>query len=270
MNIQINEAIPIEKFPYQKVGGMKDRSLETVDLPIYKGIIQGLKTSSLDYLIIASDLQGNIFKNEAPILLGEVLPDFLKLLFDTEFPTVNLDRVGVLLCGDFYARLDKRGGLGDVKKVWQSFNQHFGFVVGVAGNHDDFGDFWEFEAFKEEPGIYYLDGKTITIGDLKIAGLSGIIGKPSKAFRNEETYHLKTIKHLLRQEPDFLLLHQSPNHLDPKLPGNNKIRETIEAGKKTVICCGHSHWKTSLVEMENGTQIINADAKCIILEIKEN
>ena len=273
MIIQINDTDPIETFQYQMVaqGGRNEqssRTLEPVDLPIYLGTIEDLTTTELDYLIIASDLQGNVIKKEVPILLGEVLPDFLKLLFEIHFPTIDHQRVGVLLCGDLYARLDKRGGLGDVKNVWQAFNQHFGFVAGVAGNHDDFGDNNAFEQFKSTEDIYYLDGQIKKIAGLNIGGISGIIGRPTKPFRKEESSHLKMLGKLLRKQPDILLLHEGPNHLDPRMKGNEDIRKVIERSQKTVICCGHNHWKQTLVEKENGTQIINADAKCIILEIK--
>jgi len=274
MIIQINDTDPIETFQYQMVaqGGRNkqdSRTLATADLPIYLGTIEDLTTTELDYLIIASDLQGNIINNKVPILLGELLPDFLKLLFEIQFPTIDHQRVGVLLCGDLYARLDKRGGLGDVKNVWHAFNQHFGFVAGVAGNHDDFGDNNAFEQFKSTEDIYYLDGQIKKIAGLNIGGISGIIGRPTKPFRKEESSHLKMLGKLLRKQPDILLLHEGPNHLDPKMKGNENIREVIERGPKTVICCGHNHWKQTLVEKENGTQIINADAKCIILAIKQ-
>jgi len=274
MIIQINDTDPIETFQYQMVaqGGRNkqdSRTLATADLPIYLGTIEDLTTTELDYLIIASDLQGNVINNKVTILLGEVLPDFLKLLFEIQFPTIDHQRVGVLLCGDLYARLDKRGGLGDVKNVWHAFNQHFGFVAGVAGNHDDFGNNNAFEQFKSTEDIHYLDGQIKKIAGLNIGGISGIIGRPTKHFRKEESSHLKMLGKLLRKQPDILLIHEGPNHLDPKMKGNENIRKVIERGPKTVICCGHNHWKQTLVEKENGTQIINADAKCIILAIKQ-
>ncbi len=185
MTIELNEEEPIEKFSYQVVkpggsGGLNVDNLEAVDLPIYKGIIRGLNTTDLDYLILTSDLQGHVFNDHKPKLLGAVLPEFLKLLFDLEFPSVDQQRIGVFLCGDMHAHLDKRGGSGEVKNVWRAFNNHFGFVAGVAGNHDEFGDAATFEAFKQEPGIHYIDKEIKKIVGLKVGGLSGIIGRPTK------------------------------------------------------------------------------------------
>ncbi len=273
MTVSLNEDELLEKFSYQSVRssgrvGLSESLLEEVDLPIYKGYIQGLKTDDLDYLIIASDLQGHVFNGNSYDLLGAVLPKFLKLLFELEFPEVDHLRIGVFLYGDMHARLDKRGGAGDVKNVWRSFNEHFGFVAGVAGNHDEFGDAATFESFKQEPGIHYLNEEIKELGGIKIGGISGIIGRPSKNFRNEERKHLKALEKILRKQPHFLLLHEGPNDFDLKLRGNLKIREVIELGKETVICCGHTHWKHTLVEKNNGTKVINADSKCIILKIE--
>ena len=274
MKIELNDSDPIETFAYKVVaqGGRDEygnRVLQEENLPIYLGSIKGAKTDDIDYLIIASDLQGNVIDNDEPKLLGEVLPAFLKLLFEIEFTEVNSNKIGVFLCGDLFARLDKRGGLGDVKNVWRAFNKHFGFVVGVAGNHDHFGDSQEFENFQQEAGIYYLHNEIKKVANLKVGGISGIIGRPDKPFRNEETRHLTELKKLLLKQPDFILLHEGPNNMTPKLQGNDKIRAIIERSQKNIICCGHNHWEQTLVEKENGTQIINADAKCIILKISK-
>lgn len=274
MKIELDDLAPIEKFSYTVVAqGGRDkhgnRVLKEEDLPIYLGSIKDFKIDGIDYIIIASDLQGNVIENGEPKLLGEVLPEFLKLLFEVEFTKVNRKKIVVLLCGDLYARIDKRGGHGDVKNVWREFNKYFGFVAGVAGNHDDFGDSQDFEDFNREEGIYYLDNQIKKVAGLKIGGISGIIGRPDKPFRNEETKHLKELKQLLLKQPDFILLHEGPNNKSPELTGNNDIRLIIEHSQRNIICCGHNHWKRSLIEKENGTQIINADSKCIILKVKK-
>ena len=274
MKIELNEVEPIEQFSYKVVAqGGRDakgnRVIKEESLPIYLGSIKNAKLEAIEYLIIASDLQGNVLEQEEPKLLGEVLPEFLDLLFEIKFEKVDRNKVGVFLCGDLFARLDKRGGLGDVKNVWRAFNSKFGFVVGVAGNHDDFGESDEFERFIREEGIYYLHNQVKKVKKIKIGGISGIIGRPEKPFRNDETSHLKELKKLLLKQPDFILLHEGPNNLDPKLQGNDKIRTTIEQSKKNVIFCGHNHWDCILVEKENGTQILNVDSKCIILKIEK-
>lgn len=275
MKIELNDVEPIEKFEYEVVaqGGQRDdhgnRLLKKENLPIYLGSIKEHKIEGIDYLIVASDLQGNVLHDDETKLLGEVLPEFLQLLFEIEFDGINRDKVGVFLCGDLFARLDKRGGLGDVKNVWREFNKYFGFVVGVAGNHDDFGQLEEFEKFKHEKGIYYLHNQIVKIENFKVGGISGIIGRPDKPFRNEEEKHLKELKKLLLKQPHFILLHEGPNNKNPELHGNDNIRILIEKSQKNTIFCGHNHWNHSIVSKENGTQIINVDSKCIILKIEK-
>lgn len=274
MKIALNDLAPMEQFSYQVAaqGGRDAKGNRVVNeqfLPIYLGSIKDSKIKDLEYIIVASDLQGNVLENDEPRLLGEVLPDFLQLLFEIELEEVDRKKVGVCLCGDLYARLDKRGGLGDVKNVWRAFNEKFGFVVGVAGNHDDFGEPEEFKKFVQEEGIYYLHQQIKKVGNLKIGGISGIIGRPDKPFRNDESKYLKELKKLLLKQPDFILLHEGPNNIHPKLLGNDKIRAMIESSRKNIIFCGHNHWTCSLIEKENGTQILNADAKCFILKIEK-
>jgi len=273
MKIELNDLDPIERFSYKVVAqGGRDASgnrvIKDEDLPIYLGSVRNSTIEGIEYLIIASDLQGNVFEGNKPRLLGEVLPDFLQLLFEIEFEGVDRERVGVLLCGDLYARPDKRGGLGDVKNVWRAFNDKFGFVAGVAGNHDDFGEPEAFKSFVREEGIYYLHNHVRKVKALKIGGLSGIIGRPDKPFRNDESEHLKELKKLLLAQPDFILLHEGPNNVNPELPGNHKIRAVMERSKRNVVCCGHNYWDSPLIEMDNGTQIVNVDSRCIILKIE--
>ncbi len=89
-------------------------------------------------IVATGDLQGyehfKYQKSDSLRLLGEWLPAFLK---DSVLPELRLPagKIGVLLAGDLYTvpDLDKRGGSGLVTSVWESFGQHFSWVVGVAG-----------------------------------------------------------------------------------------------------------------------------------------
>ena len=200
-------------------------------------------------------------------MLGEVLADFLQLYMSIEFPFTDLQKVGVLLCGDLYANLEKRGGGGDVKGVWRKFNEYFKFVVGVAGNHDAFGSKEDFETFQREEGIYFLNKKIIKVEGLTIGGVSGIIGNPAKPQRVEKEDYLKALKKILTKRPDFTLLHESPNNKNPKLEGNKKIRDLIDCSHGNTICSGHCYWKENIIKAENNNQMINVDAKCMILKI---
>ena len=272
MKTQINDTTPIARYPYNSVIAFSRQRhyseiLERLHFPIYQGTITGLDTPELDYLILASDLQGTIEQDGETLLLGEVLPEFLQTVFEVELEYTDLNRVGVLLCGDLYARTDRRGGLGDVRHVWREFNQYFRFVVGVAGNHDDFGTPEERAAFTKEDGIHLLHYNALEIDGLRIGGISGIIGRPTKPNRNLAADHLKELVYLLQQRPDLVLLHEGPNNIEPRLRGNDSIRQVIEQYSKSMVCCGHRHWATTVVQQGNGSQVINVDSKCVILKV---
>lgn len=94
MKIELNDLDPIERFSYKVVAqGGRDASgnrvIKDEDLPIYLGSVRNSTIEGIEYLIIASDLQGNVFEENKPRLLGQVLPDFLQLLFEIEFEGVD-------------------------------------------------------------------------------------------------------------------------------------------------------------------------------------
>lgn len=261
---------PIENFPFWIVpqGGERDtegkRKLEQVNLEIKKGYVEFLP-KEIDALIVTSDLQGIILEDEKEYLLGEKLPEFLELVIMMYFPMLNKAKVEVMLCGDLFAMLNKRGGLGDVKNVWRKFNEKFGNVVGVAGNHDDFGTYEEFERFKREEGINFIQKEIKKMQHIEVGGISGIIGQIDKPNRIEESVYLATLKKLLLKQPNVILLHQSPNFPDKSFAGDAKIRELIENSPKNLIFCGHCHWREPLIELKNGSQVMNVDNRVVIL-----
>jgi Icc-related predicted phosphoesterase len=262
---------PIENYPYWIVqtGYMDEkgnREIEKVNLPILLGAISDLG-QDLDAIVATSDLQGIIKDNDIEYLLGIKLPEFLSMFIQLELPNIDTKKIRVILCGDLYANLDKRGGRGDVKDVWREFNKYFKWVIGVAGNHDDFGETKEFEAFKKEDNIYYLHGQIKEIDKIKFGGISGIIGRTDKPQRVEEKAYLITLKKLLVKQPSMILLHQSPNALDEAIEheGNEEIRKIIEGSPSNLIFCGHSHWKKPIITFNNDTQIVNLDGRVVIL-----
>ena len=260
---------PLENYPYwivqtggRDIGG--NRVIEQVDLPIFLGQITGLG-QNLDAIIATSDLQGSIKEGENEYLLGEKLPEFLSMFIALEFPHLDPQRIGVVLCGDLYANLEKRGGRGDVKDVWRTFKQYFKWVVGVAGNHDDFGDKRTLESFTREPGIHYLHGHIKELDQIKVGGISGIIGRADKPQRVEETEYLSTLKKLLLQQPSMILLHQSPGVPQNNLQGSAEIMNILEKSPPNLVFSGHSHWDTPLATLHNGTQVVNLDGRVLIL-----
>lgn len=267
--MRIKEIIekPIGQFPYLNVGGGRRKGkILHVRFPVYKAYVDRLP-EGLDALVVASDLQGNVKKEDELLLLGEVFPQFLKELLEAEFENTKAESTGILLCGDLYANLEKRGGLGDVRPVWKAFREYFKWVTGVAGNHDDFGSFHEKLMFKlKEPNIHFLEKEEVKLDDLKIGGVSGIIGSNNKAFRVPEHDFLDYIEARLKKKPEILLLHEGPSCKEEGLMGSPEVRAVLEKFRKpTLVCCGHSHWWRHLVELDNGTQVLNSDAKAFIL-----
>jgi len=157
-----------------------------------------------------------------------------------------------------------------VRSVWYAFREQFKWVAGVAGNHDDFGAFHEKLEFKlKEKDIYFLEKESVEVDDLKIGGVSGIIGTKNKTNRVPEGDFLDYILDRLVKKPDVLLLHHGPSFEEENLWGSPEVREVLELSKRpTLVCFGHCHWSKHLVELSNGTQVLNADGKVFILTKK--
>ncbi|NLL05379.1 MAG: hypothetical protein GX270_06230 [Clostridiaceae bacterium] len=251
----------IENIAYKTIGS--NGNIMDAQIPILMGEMSGLP-KYIDALIVTSDLQGIVRKDNHEILLGEVLADYLPI-----FTTIELgltpQNIGVVLCGDLYASLYTRGGLGDVRSVWNQFNKYFKWVIGISGNHDAFGDEKCFQEFKNTEGIYYFDKKVARIDGLKIAGISGIIGKPDRTNRISKEDYLLCLKNLLLKKPDTLMIHQPPQNLMESCNDDEGISEIIEASNPTLVFCGHFHWKNPLIELSNRSQVLNVDSRVVIL-----
>ncbi len=262
MKIQNLKEKPIEKINYKTLepGG----KLINAELPVLIGEITDLP-ENLDGIVFTSDLQGIVLREDNEFLLGEVIAEILPVLIEIELG-IKPEKTGVALGGDFFASLDKRGGLGDVRNIWNIFKNSFKWVVGIAGNHDAFGDAMSFEEFKKEEGIYYFDKEFREIESIRIAGISGIIGKPDRVNRRREEEYLKVLKKLLLKNPDILLLHQTPNNYLEDLKGDENITNIIENSNQTLVICGHYHWDKPLIEYSNKTQVLNVDSRVVILK----
>jgi Icc-related predicted phosphoesterase len=269
VKIKLNESKIIETYPYLEVGSKTkgDSDLPEVfhkRLPIYYAEYLS-QTAKVDLIIIASDLQGIAEEKGEQFLLGEQLPSFLKTLIEIEYPECK--RIGVFLCGDLYTTLNKRGSSGDVRAVWDAFNRHFNWVVGVAGNHDRFGNAKDFEVFKANEYMHVLHKNSVEVDGIKIGGISGIIGRADKTNRVDELEYLKSLTSLAKKNLDFILLHETPDYPSLNLMGNHKIRAYLEHAYTTRVICGHCFWEQSLVELKNNTQVLNSDSKVILMKI---
>ena len=238
-------------------------------LPIHHARVDALPVG-LDAVIVTADLQGRERFQESPggppRLLGEALP--LRLVQEV-LPEVGIhdpSRVAVWLAGDFYTvpALDKRGGTGDVSAVWRAFGDEFAWVAGVAGNHDTYGQ--NSKARPRFPAhLHYLDGDFVELDGLRIGGIGGIIGNPERHQRRSEEDYLFALELLLEERIDILLLHDGPRGLNARQQGSARVRDLLSTRRSPLIVRGHAHWDQPLIEYENGTQVLNVDARTVIL-----
>lgn len=262
------ETTPLHLLPFINVSSSGKPVREF--LPFLRGQIEGLP-EGLDALFITADLQGRVRSvggSSATRLLGESVAECAKELA-AEGLIPATERMGVVLAGDFYCRegLDKRGGSGDVRSVWAAFARCFRWVAGVAGNHDLLGDRWlkaDLIEFKKQPGIHFLDGDLSEADGLLIAGLSGVIGNPERPYRRTEQDFDAITRMLAELGPDLLVMHDGPEGNERQL-GRPSVRQTLQSARRTLIIRGHAHWKDPLAVLSNGTQILNADSRVVLL-----
>lgn len=247
------------------------RATAVHELPLMLGSLDGLPTS-LHGLLIAGDLQAREVRTATrPVgrLLGDALAERMEsLAANGEIP--HLDRIGVILAGDFYTdtAMERRGESGDVRSVWSAFADRFRWVAGVAGNHDMFGPDWSvahMRQFSDRPSIHVLDNDHVELDGLTIGGISGIIGNPRRPLRRSEQQFTDAIERLDAMKPDILVMHDGPDVPDGSAKGWPSIRRAMERCAPTLAVRGHAHWKQPLATLRNGTQVLNADGRAVLL-----
>lgn len=268
---------PLEKIPYI-TAATQGAGISYEWLPIYWGEMLGMP-EELDAVVIASDLQGIAghgcgetqeadhvggSARGGQKLLGEELADTLALLLQIHLPDLNPDKMMVCLCGDLFTDPAQRGASGDPLPVWRAFRKYFGFVTGVAGNHDLLTQ-EGIDELSAAAGVHFFsEAGMITYGELSIAGLGGIIGRADKPNRMAEASYLESLRRLVRRRPDILLLHESPEIGAQGLPGNPVIYQELRGASVPLVCCGHIHWEEALAELADGPQILNVDGRAYI------
>jgi len=268
MRIQSINSELIAEIPFLNAGRGPGRYY--VDwLPIHEAIVDKLP-GGMAAIIVTADLQGreqfDKSSKRPPRLLGEVLP---AQLTNEILPRLSLPNgsIGVLLAGDFYTvpALNKRGGSGDVSEVWRAFSDEFDWVAGVAGNHDTFGEDPNAAPHFSNGRIHYLDETRVNINGLKIAGLGGIIGNLRRMRRRSEDHYCRALENLLAAQTDVLLTHDGPNAPSQGYVGSTLVREMIEILQPRLAIRGHAHWSEPFVELEGGVQVLNVDARVVVL-----
>lgn len=139
---------------------------------------------------------------------------------------------------------------------------------GTAGNHDTFGDQDEEGVFRADASHHLLDLDVVELGGLTLGGLSGIVGDPGRRNRRTEDEYLAGLDVLAGHVPmiDVLVLHESPGLPERGLWGNERITDLLRRRRvSALVVCGHSHWRKPLAELGSVAQVLNADARCIVL-----
>ena len=219
----------------------------------------------LDAIVATADLQGIVYRDEEPELLGTVVARRLgELSARGELPPK--DRMGICLCGDMFVRteLDRRGGMGDVRHVFRAFASAGRWVAGVAGNHDSFGSTQQ--PFGDDDSIHLLDGESVApIGGLVIGGVGGVVGRPDRPGRRAAPAFLEVTERVLRDEPDLLLLHQGPAPRGSS-KGLSGLRELLASNsdRDHLVAFGHRPWRAPLEEGAQ-PQLLNVHARVVIL-----
>jgi len=199
MKILNIEGQPFHEISYKSSG--PSGKIRNSSLPFFRATVDKLPTG-ISSIVVTSDLQGRE-KNGTNRLLGELVAEELSLLQELEeIPRVNL----VILAGDLYDYPDcrKLGGTGDVTSVWNAFAHRFEQVVGVYGNHDTVIE----EQLNKNVNI--LDCTSETFIDLKIGGISGIIGRIDRNQRKSEEHFKNELIKLITKKNDINVLHQGP------------------------------------------------------------
>lgn len=261
---------PVHVIPFLNAGKGSGSFYED-QLPIHLARSRQLP-HGLSAVVVTADLQGRERFQESrgqPIrLLGEALPQRLIEEVLPDLGHTDPAQVGVVLAGDFYTvpTLDKRGGTGDVSSVWRAFGQDFKWVAGVPGNHDLFGPNRETRPTAFASNMHFLDEEIRTISGLTLAGLGGIIGNPTKPQRRTEECYLAALSHLLAARPDVLILHDGPEGTLHGQPGNSWMNDIVERNPPSLVIRGHAHWSEPLATTSSGLQILNVDARVVIVE----
>lgn len=245
MRISDFDSAPMHWMPYQTSGpGGKIRDTE---LPFHHATLDA--GSADQTLLFTSDLQGRVQGD----LLGVALAEELEMLIELgEIPSLD----GIVLVGDLYDHPDlaKLGASGDVKEVYEALGA-IAPVISVLGNHD---------RLEEVPeGSIVLDGDVCDWQGLRVGGVGGIVGQPSRPMRRTIEDFQKLLKRVLAKRPDLLLLHQGPTGVESGQRGLDEIAEVLPRGRKGLAVFGHCHWATPMC-MLGELQCLNVDARVVI------
>jgi len=261
---------PIYDFPCF-IASPRGRGVEYQNIPLIN-IMADYLPAGLDAIIAGSDFQARDRPAEDGKLIGFAISEELKVLSECQAlpPSEN---TGVMLAGDFFCApgLGRRGGSGDVQDVWRAFGDAFGWVVGVAGNHDRFCGMHEIPDPVHCPvSASVLDGDICERNSLSVGGISGIVGNPRKRWRKSEDIFIRKIDELTAKPSDILILHEGPSVPEIGAEGNDSIRARLNSVRNDmIVVSGHTHWSRVFYQLNENVQAINVDFRVVIITEKE-
>ena len=116
-----------------------------------------------------------------------------------------------------------------------------------------------------------LDGDVVAMGGLRIGGVSGVIGDPERPWRRTEDAYLEALIRVLEQEPDVVVLHESPRPIDPGHAGGGKatltrvLVEHASTARPPLVISGHVGWDEPLDPTGSGPQLLNVEERMVLL-----
>ena len=60
-------------------------------------------------------------------------------------------------------------------------------------------------------------------------------------------------------------MHDGPRGTQPRQQGSARVRDLITESQVSLVVRGHSHWDEPFIQYENGTQVLNVDARVVVL-----
>lgn len=258
MRIVSFQSTPIAELPHRNARPGRGGSY-VGGIPVYAAFVDALP-EGLTSLVLASDLQGRAL--DGPALVGEIVP---RWLIDNGLVVAPKEAIA-LLTGDLYAapNADERGATGDVRAVWEAFASVFRAVAGVSGNHDLYGPETPV-GFGRANGLHVLDGDVQCVAGLRVGGVSGIVGKPTRPNRKDEETFDRLLADVLLDGPDVVLLHQGPNGTGARDKGSARVRATLETlDTSPLVVFGHCRWEEPFTETE-GRQFLNIEGRIVVV-----
>ena len=254
MNILHIEKEPFHKLKYHSSG--PKRTIAKCSLNFHRIKVDVLP-KGVTSMVVSSDLQGRE-DGESNRLVGEQVVDELMTLQEQGLISyVDL----VILAGDLYDYPDcrKRGGSGDVTSVWNAFASNFDNVIGVHGNHD--------KVTEDEllSNVTILDDNVITYKDIKIGGVSGIIGKVTRNQRKSHEQFEQELSNIINKGSDIVVLHAGPDDPSNHQRGEPMVRSQLENTNTGLVIFGHCYWDIPQISI-GANQVLNVDSKVFIFE----